>query len=355
MRDLVKQEAAHQMAETARTVLDRAQGSQDTADRLLGVITWVSTGWLAIVTILFAGILALGWIERRLINAAKDQTDAAAADARASANRVKEAEGEVTLAAQRVRAIDHAIAQAIADLRMYFDRLPTLELERLGLVGEPPDLPPPEQLARFEEADTLIVIAEQTKAVPSDTLVEPFVRLALYWRLVENYPRALARFHKAIELNPNSVEAHVGIGRTLYATAVQDGIGPSQKERLLTAAENEARYVLELTGQADSRAWFDLGWIYDERGKYQESVGYYLKAQALDVGGARPNITYNLACAYSRWGHQEEALAEISKVIAVDENWDDAAKDPDLEGLRQHEQFGPRLQALIDEQRRQSG
>lgn len=122
------------------------------------------------------------------------------------------------------------------------------------------------------------------------------------------------------------------------------------KTRLLNEAEQECTQLIALTGK-DELTLFDLGWIYDERGDYERAVTFYREAQERDVSGRYPNITYNLACTYSKWGRYAEALDELQKVIGRDENWEDVARDSDFESLRNHPDFAPRFARIVEEAR----
>lgn len=255
---------------------------------------------------------------------------------------MKQAEAEVAVATERLKAIDLAIAKSINDLAQYFESLP--RLERLGILGGPPELPPSDQIARCEEADTRIVIADKNNSVPKSQLVEPFIRLGLYWPIMENYPKAIARFTKAIELDTQSIPARRGRCGALYSWAAQPGIGDRTRARLLAEAQDECKRALELAGE-NPLVLFDRGWICDELGEYEAAVQAYVQAQKLDPLRKHSNIPYNLACSYAKWGKFTEPLEELGKVIATDDNYEHAARDKDFQQLRDDPEFRSRFEA----------
>ena len=65
----------------------------------------------------------------------------------------------------------------------------------------------------------------------------------------------------------------------------------------------------------------------------------------------QPNYSdalYNLACAYSRMGEQNKCLKLLTKVKELDRfQGDDPLADPDLDGIRNDPEYGPRLKDLL--------
>jgi len=357
LRNFVRKEVTDALTTSTKDILERAKRSEESGETLLSVVKWVSAGWLAIVTLMFGFLAFIGWREYGAVRIAKDESvkakvdaTSAAAEAVASADKVRSAEGEVGLATARIREIDKAIAQALADTSKHFRDLP--EIERFGLVGEAPDLPSAEDMVRYEEADILIVIADKNNSIEKPRLVEPFVRLGTYWRLLENYPRSIARLQRAIEIDAQSIDAHRGLCAALYAAAGRDRVSAAEKHRVLERAQVACTKALELArGNPDATAGvlFDQGWIYDEQGRYELAIEAYRQAQQLDVRGERTNIGYNLACTYVKVGKYAEALAELRKVIDADDNLEDATADAELEPLRNHPEHRDAFRKMIEE------
>lgn len=345
IKELITKEVADRISESGEAILQRAEDSVRQVELLISVVR----GWLTVVSLIFAFLIFVGWTGLRLLEGSSDRAKRAAEEASASSQRAKQAEDDVKASADRLKEIDRATLQAIDDLKTYVERLPAFA--KLAIIGELPELP--EEIHKFEEADIIIVIAERTKAIEPLRLAESFASLGGYWRLVGNYPRSIARFRKALELNASLGEAHLGLCFTLFAFAGEKMVGATLKKRLLDEAESECNKAIQILGKGP-RSMFALGWIYDERGAFDQAANFYLEARELDKEGKFPNVTYNLACTYSKAGRSEGALRELEKVMHLDRNWEDAEVDPDLKGLREDPEYGPRLRAIAEKAMRES-
>jgi tetratricopeptide (TPR) repeat protein len=345
--------ASVQSVPSAESVLLEAQNDERFAARELAFIAWVSSGWLILVTFIFAFILFLGWQELgfvRLARAetqrAKEESQGGARDATAAAERAGAAEKELDKTKERLKEMEQSSQRAMHTVQEHITG--ALSLERRSIVAEPPELPDSKTIQLFEEADIVIVLAEKSKWISPEDLVTPFIQLGNYWRLVENYPRAIARCERAIELDGDNWEAHRAKCKALYSLAAKPFTGPGYKARLLAEAIAECRRSLEMVGTPHPGLLFDLGWIYDEMGDYDKAVKCYRGAQRVDAQRDYPSIAYNLACSLSKLGEYGAALRELKTVIDVDNNWEDAPRDPDLEGLRNDRTYGASFQALVE-------
>ncbi len=229
--------------------------------------------WIGVVTLLFLFLGAFFGISeyksrtarQTLIDAVVETTRKAAEDATRNLETVKRALTEVEKARTdvdasitRIREFDSAVQTSSQSMTAYFDKL--LESERPGGLNLPVELPDEETLERMEEADVLLMVAERV-APGSFTSAEAnplsaqesnrrkatyFVKLGKYWDVVENYARAIARFRKAIELNPKSWQAHIGLARTHSFLAARPNTTESQRTRLLANAETHANQALHI-------------------------------------------------------------------------------------------------------------
>jgi tetratricopeptide (TPR) repeat protein len=365
---LVKNEVTKDTRAARSDVNEQAQETQDRADRLQSLIAWVSSGWLVVVTILFAIILFFGWQEGRAIRATKQEADGLLQEARAariqvaqsgeaareasaqaarSGEHIKSLEGEVLKASDRISATDRAVASSVdtlvADMPALIEIVRNL-IEK-SLVYEKTPLPRLDVVKQFEEGDVLTVVAYNNNSIEKSKLAKPFTALGYYWRLVENYPRAIARFRRALEIDPSEIQAYRGLSGTLYNLAADVARDPLESEQFLDEAEKLCKRALEIAS-SDSGVLFDLGWVLDERKNYEGAVSILRKAQSLDPEQKRPNISYNLACSLSKWGkpHLNEAIDELKKVIDKDNNRKRAAVDPDFQNLRED----PDINAVFD-------
>lgn len=222
---LVKEQVNQSFQESGREIAARAEGIESRADKL---IDFMHT-WLVLVTLLFLGLLFFGWQEGRLLRGARrvaerarEQAEAAVRDAvnaakgaSESAEAVKKVEEEAGEAGKRVRATDEAVRKSIIELPK--SQLPLL---RTGAVGAAPIMPQPEELARFEEADVLVILVDKTNPQIPEGLADLYVRLGQYWRRIRNQVKAMARFRRAMELDPNLLEARRGLCGAMYNASI---------------------------------------------------------------------------------------------------------------------------------------
>jgi eukaryotic-like serine/threonine-protein kinase len=140
-----------------------------------------------------------------------------------------------------------------------------------------------------------------------DTLAEAYVSWGAYNMFFEwNWMEAEKAFRRAIELNPNSADAHHFYGHYLQAMGrVEEGI----------TATKRALELDPLSLILNS----ELGWaIYFAR-RYDEAIAQYKKTLKMD-----PNFVFavwSLAMAYSEYGMPEIAIEEMQKFEAVAEHW----------------------------------
>ncbi len=355
--------------------------------------------WVAVVTLLFLVLGGFfGFTEYKARRERQTVIDISVETARRAANEalhnsetIKEAlaeiqKGQVHVEAslKRIRDFDSAVQTSSQSITEYFDKL--LESEKPGGLNLPAEIPDEETVQRMEEVDILLLVAERTSpgsftsgevAASSTQEVNNrkatyFVKLGKYWNVIENYPRAIARFRKAIDLNPKSWDGHIELAKTFSYLASRPKAPESQKTRLLGQAETHANQALHLMraeehyacaqrlGSKENPAARDLqyelskilwilAWIADEREDYGRAIEFYREARENDLKQKSLSITYNLACSYAKARRFEEALAELGKVILIDENWELVPLDADFDGLRADPIFGPRLERMIAE------
>ena len=359
----LQQEISVKTAAAVKHLSTDARQIHERTDLLIKYVGWVSSVFLGILTLFFGAFLAIGWREiglvtsaREAVSNAKTEVDRAGAEAAvaatgaaSSAQTIRAMEQEVGIASERVRAFDRALVASIENLATTFSELSMYEAEPNLLAGDLPDFPSNVVVARHEEADILLVLADKTNAVEKSKLVNVFITLGFDWRIVRNYPRALARFARALEIDPRAPRAHAGLCVTYYTLALNPRWQARQKEALLVLADMSCNALLEIAPH-DPDAWFHRGWIADERGDFGVAVDAYSRARELDPAGDS-YVMFNMACSYSKWGRQAEAFTALSEVIGVDHNWEDAERDSELQRLRDDPELGPRLADLVSRER----
>lgn len=116
-----------------------------------------------------------------------------------------------------------------------------------------------------------------------------------------NWDAAEREFNRAIELSPNSAEAHYWYAYPAVVSGHFDrGIA-------------EIKRALELD-PLNETINADLGWAYYFAGRYDEAIGAYKRT--LEIEPDFPMVRMYLGLAYERQGKYKEALAELKTSLA---------------------------------------
>ncbi len=165
-----------------------------------------------------------------------------------------------------------------------------LGLQRANLHGE-----------RGEYSQALEAIERVLQARPG--FVQGIAQRALYRYRLGDVEGALADWRTAVDADPRSVRAHLGI-----AWVMRD-LGR------LDEAEREARLAVEL----DPAYWGardDLGNVLTDRGRVEEAEREY--AAAIEFAPREPQPVADLGCLRLLTGRPAEALADAEAALALD-------------------------------------
>ena len=353
-RDLGDAVAAEQRERQNTT--DRIEDIEETVARELQLISWVTGGWIALVSIIFAAlalvVAALGFsvfkVYRRLLKE-EERAKAAAKKAEDAATGAADAHAAAVEASQHAQAFKSSVADALPKIR----ELPGLKDQELyGLVGHDARLLTPAQHQAYEGADTILELARTLGVGAGGDLNEfasAFVKLGQYWRAYSDLPRSLARFQSALTFDPSNLEASRGIGNTYQAAAVWLNYPVKYRDGLLRGAEERYELLLKRDDvQRDvllrAKILYDRAWVRDELGQYAAAIKDF-EASAAAVGNL--NAYYNLACSCGKWlkeggfaasGFSDgelrtKALEALARVRDDPRLWENALIDNDLKIL----------------------
>jgi tetratricopeptide (TPR) repeat protein len=207
---------------------------------------------------------------------------------------------------------------------------------------------------QMEEADVLALLEQSRVAVlpPDriDKLADAFVSLGRYWRGIGNYPRAIARFHRATKLKRDLWEGFEGLGRCFVELAHQKGRTPEATGRLLALAKEWCDKATSVGGR-QTRILCDLASIDDASGRFREAIKLYKEAQelgAMDPKADRLEAYFNSACIYAHEFHMyAEAYDELKKIIDRDKVRELVRYDEDFKEMAEDPEWGPKFKALI--------
>jgi tetratricopeptide (TPR) repeat protein len=131
---------------------------------------------------------------------------------------------------------------------------------------------------------------------------------------VRRYPDAAATYQKAVELAPDNVNYRATYGLILgQADELERGLAQLLK-------------VTSTPGYKDAAGWTNLGWVYRNLSKAQESIAAYQKALELDP--KQEQAALGLGWAYAYVKDFDKAIAAYNQAIQTDPK--EAAADANL-------------------------
>jgi hypothetical protein len=314
-------------------------------ERLRGHLSVLVAGieyGLVVLSIILTGLAAFGFNEFRNVRKLRKE-----------ANKARVVSESITsnMEIHLRKAVETGVQAAWEAPSRTFADLPTISDQPLA--SSPPPAITPETMMMYEEADILLVLADRLTAISNQEQGAAFfIKLARYWWLVENWPRAIARSLRAVELAPKSIEAHLMFSSCLFYKAIHSVVDADEKKRLLTEATAHAKTAQQLQKNGNnSLLLYRLGFIADEMEDYAAAKSYYRQAIDAEGRGADTLVTrfckYNIACSLTKEGNLSEALKALSAVINRDDNWRYARTDPDLLALRESKTMRDEFFALL--------
>ena len=127
--------------------------------------------------------------------------------------------------------------------------------------------------------------------------------LVAIYRMKGNYDKAIAEGKRAVELDPNSADAHVWLGIALYNAGRADEAIP-----LLEKA-------IRLNPFAHTWYFLQLGQAYSLSGRYDEATAAYQKALQLSPNNLFAHL--GLTATYSQMGRDKEASVHAKEVLRI--------------------------------------
>jgi eukaryotic-like serine/threonine-protein kinase len=183
------------------------------------------------------------------------------------------------------------------------------------------------------EANTRVRTAAMRALEIDESLAEAHTALAgVRWLLDWDWAAADRQFKRAIELNPNSADAHDDYNFYLLAmdrleealahgrrVVELDPLTPWRRQciglayyfaRQFDEALSAFKAAMEV--DPDLRFHFYVGWIYREKGMYEEAIAEFRKG--LESTPGRPHLLGHLGNAYARAGRAREARECLRKL-----------------------------------------
>lgn len=169
---------------------------------------------------------------------------------------------------------------------------------------------------RWDEAKNLAAGIQDKKLKAEVLLV-----LADIAYMQRNWEEAEEIYKQVIELDPNNATALNNYGYML-----------AELGKNLDEAEAMIRKALKIRPK-EPAFWDSLGWVYFQRGKYEEALKWVEKAVKAQPNDAE--LRYHLGMIFWKLGEREKALRELREAVKIDPKHPQANEA--LEQLEQEE------------------
>ncbi len=242
---------------------------------------------------------------------------------------LQEREKEARAVADSALAEIERLKQELAKARAEVDALRTADLKR-QYASSSATLSAKEYLdngnAKFNQKDYTGAIADYTQAIALDPKFAPaYNNRGIAKRQLQDYTGAIADYTEAIALNPKFAPAYNNRG--LAKRYLKDDTGAIAD--YTQAIEIDSNYA---------QAYHNRGAAKARLKDYTGAMADYTQAIALN-----PNYAlayYNLCCTYSLKGETAEAIKHLRRALELGyDNFNNIAKDTDLDNLRQLKAF----------------
>lgn len=285
-----------------------------------------------------------------LVNNLEKETDAARQKADAAARLAEEN-------SQQIREMRTSLVEAWGgEIQRAFRDFPKLEAD-WEFAFKIRELPPEEKV-RIVDLDDLCVICDRLK-IPTDLemLIDSFLQMSRYWRFVDEYPKALVRVDRALDLaSTEELERRCRLHRArVFIQWVT--YKPGKRRNLhLENAKKDLDRIRTIQGGDDASTLFEEAWIADVEERYEEAVKLWTRSREAEMAAGKPEglwrYGYNVACTLTRANRLEEAVGELRRLIGSGPAWIGlASTDPDLEKLKTHPEWGEELEKVLEEAR----
>jgi len=127
--------------------------------------------------------------------------------------------------------------------------------------------------------------------------------LAYIYTLKGQHEKAITEGRRAVDLCPNSADAHNLLGVSYYWAGYRED------------AISSLRKAVRLNPFPPSRYFLPLGWAYRDVGKYEEAIIELMKVLHQSPNDFRANV--GLAATYALSGHQKKAHTIVKEIYRI--------------------------------------
>lgn len=323
----IKEKLNPRMDDVKQT-LDQANKVQEAVHEQVTLVVHlmeVFLGFLAIV--LAVGGLEL-WKTRGLRKVAEEHLSAAR-------DLIQTSVGEAEKGSKYIKEMEDGMRKTSSVMDAQFEKLP--KIQQFGIAGHRHSSLSPKDQAFWQDNDTFVVVTDRLQiAKDAEQKAAEFRKLATYWRVVYDFPRASLRANRAVELTPDHAETRLAAAKTYAYWAASDRDSPDHDE-LLRSAMAELDALSRIEGRS-SRVLHLSAWIADEGRKFDVAIEEYKRAIALEPNNKR--FVYDLACTFAKAERYGDACATLVDIIRGDVEWMQRAnEDEDFEVMRKSDEW----------------
>jgi adenylate cyclase len=159
------------------------------------------------------------------------------------------------------------------------------------------------RLSKSPKKSFMQAIKLAKKAIAIEDSPEPHRTLAGVYVYMRKHDKAIVEGKKAIELDPNSANAHGTLGH-----AFQMANMPQEAIPILERA-------IRLNPYPPSRYFHNLAWSYNQLGKYEEAIAAARKAVRIQPDDIIAHLA--LVYGYSLLDREEEARAHVAEALRI--------------------------------------
>jgi tetratricopeptide (TPR) repeat protein len=167
-------------------------------------------------------------------------------------------------------------------------------------------------IRKGDYAEALGYLERATKGLPGNP--DGWALLGRAYHYNRRFDEAADAYKKAVQLTPLNVGYRTTLGLILgQAGELEEGLAELQK-------------VTATPGYKDAAGWVNLGWVYRNMNRADESIAAYQKALALDP--KQEQAALGLGWAYQYTKNYDQAIAAYNQAIQIDPK--EAAADANI-------------------------
>ena len=163
----------------------------------------------------------------------------------------------------------------------------------------------PKSLELVAATDYLLKLVVHVPAFPTELLANIYRRRGGGYMYLKEYERAIADFDRALELDPNNIQAYLNRGRLYF--------GLKQYQEAIANLEHAIKLDPD-----NGTAYFYLGLVYRALNEHQQVIAKFDRIVELNPNS--PIVYRRRGRTYSLFDEYERAIADFNRALELDPN-----------------------------------